>query len=116
MNAGLRTVFNIAQEWGLSDAELQVLLGVSGRSTFYRWKKDLSATPSPDLLDRLSYILGIYKALGILLPIREHALSWIKRPNNNPLFGGLRPLDRMLGGGIADLFLVRSHLDASRGP
>jgi hypothetical protein len=35
--------------------------------------------------------------------------------NTAPLFAGKSALDRMLGGQVADLFVVRQYLDAQRG-
>ncbi len=114
--AGLRTFFNIAQAWRLSTDEQMVLLGAPGRSTFFKWK----ATPQGadlkrDTLERLSYLLGIYKALQILLPDASAADAWMKKPNAAPLFGGKSALERMLGGNIGDLLAVRQYLDARRG-
>ena len=68
-----------------------------------------------DTLERLSYLLGIYKALQILLPAAAAADAWVKKPNSAPLFGGRSALDRMLGGNVADLVAVRQYLDARRG-
>ncbi len=114
--AGLRAFFNIARDWGLSTDEQMVLLGTPGRSTFFKWK---SAPDTADLkrdtLERLSYLLGIYKALQILLPAASAADAWVKKPNSAPLFGGQSALDRMLGGNVADLVAVRQYLDARRG-
>ncbi|CAN7538972.1 MbcA/ParS/Xre antitoxin family protein [Caballeronia sp. LjRoot31] len=114
--AGLRAFFNIARDWALSADEQIVLLGSPGRSTFFKWK----ATPQTarlgrDTLERLSLILGIYKALQILLPQAEAADGWIKRANTAPPFGGRRALDRMLAGNVSDLVAVRQYLDAMRG-
>ncbi|WP_109480362.1 MbcA/ParS/Xre antitoxin family protein [Paraburkholderia sp. C35] len=114
--AGLRAFFNIANAWELSTDEQIVLLGSPGRSTFFQWKKTpQSARLGRDTLERLSLLLGIYKALQILLPQPAAADSWIKRPNSAPPFGGRRALDRMLAGNISDLVAVRQYLDAMRG-
>ena len=114
--AGLRAFFNIARDWGLNTEAQMVLLGAPGRSTFFKWK---SAPDTADLkrdtLERLSYLLGIYKALQILLPDTAAADAWVKKPNTAPLFGGQSALDRMLGGNVADLVAVRQYLDAQRG-
>ncbi|MGH8779614.1 MbcA/ParS/Xre antitoxin family protein [Paraburkholderia sp.] len=115
-SAGLRAFFNIARDWDLSADEQIVLLGSPGRSTFFKWK----ATPHTarlghDTLERLSLVLGIYKALQILLPLPTAADSWVKQPNTAPPFGGRRALDRMLAGNISDLIAVRQYLDAMRG-
>ena len=111
----LRTFFNIAQAWKLSTAEQMALLGVTARSTFFKWKKGDVASLPKDTLERISYILGIYKALQILLPEPKAADAWVKQPNSAPLFGGISALERMAKGNVADLFVVRQYLDAQRG-
>ena len=64
---------------------------------------------------RLSYLLGIYKSLQILLPDARAADEWIRKPNDAPLFGGRSALERMMTGQVADLYVVRQYLDAERG-
>jgi len=68
-----------------------------------------------DTLERISYIVGIFKALQILLPNEKAADEWVKRPNEAPVFAGQSTLDRLLSGQVADLFVVRQYLDAQRG-
>jgi Protein of unknown function (DUF2384) len=113
--AGLRAFARIAEVWGLSVAEQQRLLGVTSRSTYFKWKKDPQVRLPRDTLERLSYLLGIYKALQILLPQAHAADEWVRRPNQEPLFGGRSALERMLSGNVADLYLVRQYLDSQRG-
>ena len=114
--AGLRAFFNIARDWDLSADEQMVLLGAPGRSTFFKWKSAPEvADLKRDTLERLSYLLGIYKALQVLLPATSAADAWIKKPNDVPLFVGKSALARMLGGNVADLVAVRQYLDARRG-
>ncbi|OYW37433.1 MAG: hypothetical protein B7Z35_10020 [Hydrogenophilales bacterium 12-61-10] len=114
--AGLRAFFNIARDWGLNTEAQMVLLGTPGRSTFFKWKSaPETADLKRDTLERLSYLLGIYKALQILLPDATAADAWVKKPNTAPLFGGQSALDRMLGGNVADLMVVRQYLDVQRG-
>lgn len=111
----LRTFFRIAELWDLTASEQMTLLGVSASSTFYKWKKQTDSVLPKDTLERISYILGIYKDLQILLPDTTAADSWIRKPNTAPLFGGQSALERMLSGQVADLYLVRQYLDAERG-
>ena len=113
--AALRTFFNIIEHWQLSPAEGQTLLGVP-ESTYFRWKKNPNqATVDADKLERISYILGIYKALRLIYSDEATADGWLRRQNTNPLFSGHQPLGRLLGGHVADLFVIRQHLDARRG-
>lgn len=115
----LRTFFRIAELWRLSVEEQMVLLGITARSTFFKWKKGEAAALPPalpkDALERISYLLGIYKALQILLPETKAADEWVHKANSAPPFGGRSALERMLSGQVADLFVVRQYLDAERG-
>jgi hypothetical protein len=113
--SALKAFFGIAQLWNLSAREQMTLLGLSARSTFYKWQKDPQVELPRDTLERLSYILGIYKALQILLPDEQAADRWIRKPNTAPIFGGRSALDQMLSGQVADLYRVRQYLDAERG-
>jgi hypothetical protein len=112
--AALRTFFRLADAWGLSVAEQTVLLGAA-RTTLYQWKQGKVGPLDRHLLERLSHLFGIYSALQILFPLPRRADEWIRKPNTAPLFGGRSALDRMLGGQVADLFVVRQYLDAQRG-
>lgn len=115
VGAALRTYFRIAKAWRLNVDEARSLLGNPARSTFFRWKGDDIGHVGQDVLERISYVLGIYKALHIIFPVPSQADAWIKKPNTAPLFDGASALDRMLAGQVADLFVVRQYLDAQRG-
>jgi antitoxin Xre/MbcA/ParS-like protein len=111
----LRAFFNIAAQWQLTVTQQRVLLGNPPSSTFFKWKKERKGPLSRDVLERISYVLGIYKALQILLPDTARADAWLHQPNAAPLFGGTSALARMLGGNVSDLYVVRQYLDAQRG-
>ncbi len=113
--AGLRAFTHIAERWGLTVADQLSLLGIASRSTFFKWRREREPRLPQDTLERLSYLLGIYKALQILLPDPQAADEWVRKPNNAPPFGGRSALERMLSGQVADLFIVRQYLDAQRG-
>jgi hypothetical protein len=113
--AALRTFWRISEAWQLDAAEQAALLGV-GRSTLYQWKQGkVGGGLDRHVLERLSYLFGIYAALQILLPAAQQADRWVRQPNAAPLFGGQSALARMLGGQVADLYVVRHYLDAQRG-
>src|SRR5689334_21132580 len=76
----LKAFFAITAKWGLNTEQERSLLGVP-KATFYRWKQHLEGALSPDTLERISYILGIYKALRILLPTEKAAHTWLHKPN-----------------------------------
>ena len=112
--AALRTFWRVAEFWKLTTAEQLVLLGVA-RTTLYQWKQGKVGPLDKHVLERLSYLFGIYAALQILLPVPERASEWIRKPNTAPFLGGRSALDRMLGGQVADLYVVRQYLDAECG-
>ena len=112
----LPAIFAIFSQWRLTGAQQMILLGLSNEKTLYNWKNQPEkAKLTRDLLERASYILGIYKSLQILLPDQVLADQWLATPNDNPLFNGAAPLDRLLAGQVVDLAVVRNFLDAERG-
>ncbi len=114
-HAALRTFWRIAEAWQLDVTEQATLLGI-GRTTLYQWKQGkVSAGLDRHVLERLSYLFGIYAALQILLPVGSQADAWVRKPNAAPVFGGSSALARMLAGQVADLYVVRHYLDAQRG-
>jgi hypothetical protein len=112
--AALRSFWRLAEAWKLTPAEQMTLLGV-GRSALYQWKAGKVGPLDRHVLERLSYLFGIHAALQLLLPDAQRAADWVRKPNTAPLFGGRSALQRMLGGQVADLFVVRQYLDAQRG-
>lgn len=112
--AGLTAFFSIAQEWGLTTDQQIILLGSPGRTTFFQWKRSLRGNLSRDTLDRLSYILGIYKDLHILFS-DDHVKQWLTNTNDNPLFNHQSPMAYMLEGSLTALADVRRYLDWARG-
>ena len=112
----LPAIFNIFGQWSLTGTQQMALLGLSNEKTLYNWKSHPEkAKVTRDLLERASYILGIFKSLEILLPDPVLADRWLTTPNDNPVFNGTAPLDRVLAGQVTDLALVRNFLDAERG-
>ena len=109
----LRTFFKIADAWGLREQEQMRVLGLDSRSTFQSWKRGAVASIPKDALERISYVMGIYKGLQILLP--KTANEWVRKPNNASVFGGRPAIDRMTSGNVADLYVVRQYIDAQRG-
>lgn len=106
--------FAITKKWKLTAEQQQGLLGGTvKRSTLYSLKI-AAGTRKQDELTRISYIVGIYKALHILLP-DQLADRWMTQPNDNRLFGSQTPLEYVIRAGIPGLQQVRRLLDASRG-
>src|SRR5688500_8649279 len=109
----LRAFFRLVKLWGLTMEQARVLLGRPSRATLYNWKAGRVRAVPHDALQRISYLLGIHKALQILYSDPALADAWVQRPN--AAFGGQSALERMLAGDVSDLAAVRAHLDAARG-
>jgi hypothetical protein len=112
---GLRTFFNIAEEWGLTADQQRTLLGGISKSSLHNWKAGNASALSRDQLERVSLVLGIYKAMALLFADGDGGKRWLKADNTEAVFGGFSPLSRMLRGGIEDLYVTRRYLDAWRG-
>jgi hypothetical protein len=112
--AALRTFFNLVERWEVRDEDARGLLGGVSNGLYYAWKKDPERTLDSDRLARISYLIGIFKALNILYSKRL-ADAWVQLPNSNRLFAGQKPLDFMIKGGLSAMQTVRRLLDARRG-
>jgi hypothetical protein len=108
---GLEVFGRIADLWGLSVREREIVLGLPP-STYERWRASrVMSERAPHIEERLSYVVRIYAALATLLPLPDRATAWVKQPNTAPPFGGRSALDRMLGGRVGDLKAVADYLD-----
>jgi hypothetical protein len=109
----MRAFFRLAGIWGLTMEEARVLLGRPSRARLYNWKAGKVRGLPYDTVQRISYLLGIHKALQILYSEPHLADAWVRRAS--VAFGGQSALERMLAGDVSDLAAVRAHLDAARG-
>jgi len=112
--SALKAFFNIVERWGLRDEDARALLGGLSNGPYYAWRKKPERTLDADTLTRVSYLVGVFKALGILYGERL-ADEWVRLPNANPVFGGRTPLEYMKAGGLPAMQTVRRLLAARRG-
>lgn len=112
--AAIKAVVRLAGIWGLGGAEAAQLLGVAERTWFRMKKGTWSGALSQDELTRASALIGIFKGLQIIFS-RPLSDEWVGLANQGALYGGRRPLDVMLDGGIPAMLMVRRHVDALRG-
>jgi hypothetical protein len=112
--SALMGFFKLAASWQIRDEDARELLGGLSSSAWYEWKKNPARVLEVDRITRISYLLGIYKALHILYGDKL-ADEWVQLPNTNPIFNGRTPLAYMLGGGLLAMQTVRRLLDARRG-
>jgi hypothetical protein len=112
--SAIKGLLRIAAHWKLRDDDTRALLGGISTGSFYGLKNRTNKTLDEDQLTRISFLIGIYKALNILYSPKL-ADAWIELPNTNSMFGGNTPLSYMKKGGIPAFVRVRQLLDARRG-
>jgi hypothetical protein len=115
----LRTFLAIADLWRLTEEERRLVLGLPSRSTFHNWVKLArehgELTLSVDVLTRISAVLGIHQALGVLHASEREGVAWLRGPHDAVVFGGRPPLGLVTSGTQDGLLTVRRFLDAARG-
>ena len=110
-----KMVVRLFDYWQISASDQASLLGLSpdSRATVARYRKGDPLADSTDLLARAGHLLGIHKALRIMLPHdRDLAYRWVSTPNRR--FGGRMPLET-LKQGYEGILAVRRYLDFERG-
>lgn len=112
--SAIKVFFNIMTKWSVRDEDARTLLGGVSNGQFYELKKNPNRTLDADTLTRISFLIGIFKALNILYSTKL-ADAWVQRPNTNPVFGGQTALAYMMKGGVPAMQTVRRLLDARRG-
>jgi hypothetical protein len=115
----LRTFVTIADLWALTEEQRILILGYPSRSTYHNWCKKAREhddfTLDVDVLTRISAVLGIHQALGILFPHERLGIEWLRSPHNAVVFGGNPPIDLIASGSQDGLLTVRRFLDGARG-
>ncbi len=112
--SALKAFFNIMAHWKVRDEDARALLGGVSNGPYYEMKRQPERLLDADRLTRISYLVGIFKALNILYS-EALADAWMQLPNTNRIFAGQTPLDYMVRGGLPALQTVRRLLDARRG-
>jgi hypothetical protein len=112
--AAITSALNIMDKWSCSEKEKMALLGI-GRSTLHKYHSaPSSARLSPDLLERISYLLNIHAILRMLFENPENVYGFMRMPNHNAFFNGKAPMEILSSGLVSALYEVHRHLDAIR--
>ena len=100
LKSGLAALALIAERWDLHD---------DSRTRLVSGNKGTASTVS-DCLERVSHILGIYRAATALFRHREAVLlQWLRARNNAPPFAGFSPIETILDG--RNLSEIRGYLE-----
>jgi hypothetical protein len=111
-----------SKKWNLTVEEVADLLGGIPTRSYHDLKRKALANQSinlsRDCLERISLLLGISKALQIVVPSgrEDLAYAWFNQPNDHPIFDGRSVKKYLLERkSIEGLYTVRRYLDAARG-
>jgi transcriptional regulator with XRE-family HTH domain len=113
-HVALKGFFGICREWGCTQEEMMQLLGGVSRSTLAQYQKLPHVKLSRDTLERISYILGIYKSLRAMYPTAERANRRVRLETSEVPFSGTSALDFMARGSMKHLMEARRYFDAKR--
>lgn len=107
MQAALRNVLRILDDWGATSDEVCRILSVA-REDFDNWRVCPPQTVGSDVVERIVLIESISNRLNVLFPL-NHA-RWPKLPNDSPAFGGVAPMSVLATGHVADIRRVERWL------
>ncbi len=113
--AAIEGFLRLTELWRIKDADARQLLGGLSTGSFHAFKKqEKHRNLAQDTLTRISFLIGIFKALNILYsePLAD---AWMTLPNRNPIFRGATPLAYILQQGLPGMLEVRRLLDSRRG-
>lgn len=94
---GLKTFFNISRLWDLTPDQEATLLGLTNHDRLIELREEkYTGVIAKEMLQRISFVLSIYKQLNTLLPAPDSADKWLSLPNSAPLFNGESALSFLL--------------------
>lgn len=108
-SAAVCILARLSQAWNLSEEEVARLIGEEPQVVL-RWQEKPENTPNT-AVERISALLGVFRAINTLLPQAASADGWIRRPNQASLFGGRSALALMIEGGLPAMRQVRQYLN-----
>jgi hypothetical protein len=106
----MRIVELIEKAWHLDELEAAALLGCDDEE-MNRWRSDAGTMPDEVVL-RISLLLAIHRALGVLLPRKETPNPWVKAHTSWHRQYGVTALDYMIAEGLPGIRKVRDYLEA----
>lgn len=109
-SVAVRVFRDICKLWGLSYEQSLTLLGGHQESRNHR--DEAFSELTAESIQRISYVLGIYENLQLLLPDSTASDQWMSAKNNAHIFNGKSALEKILSGDIQDLKQVHQYLYA----
>jgi len=106
----ISTYVNIMQQWEVSSEDQLSLLGLNVGLSVEKLKGPHFSFMTQEVLERISFVLKIYKYLQMLFPKGEQSNAWIKKSND--AFGGETALSVILTDKNDGLLKVTEYLSS----
>lgn len=88
------------------------MLGISSLALLRAWRGGGLTGFSAEALERISVVVGIFKALNTMLPDAARADAWMRKQNKAPLLQGQSAIAFIVEGGLERLQALRAYLHA----
>lgn len=98
----------VAADWALSEAERAGVLGLPNVQAYRHWL-ETDGPVAAEALERVSLLVGIYRALLAQVPSGQTG-RWLRQ--SLAVFDGRSASQVILSDGLAGLYRVREYLDA----
>lgn len=120
----LAAFLRVSAAWHLDEPQERMLLGQPSPETLRSWKANRTGALSLDQVERISYVLRIFRLLqergsateSEPAPSPGKPTDWLLAPRAEPIFGGRRPIDVMCLEDIRGLRQVAQFLQALEAP
>ena len=112
MPAAFRVAVRTLNAWGYSADEMARVLALNP-AQFQRYRATglPEETANSDLITRVSLVLGIERALKLLLAEESDIQNWLNRPSKAPLFKKATPKSIMMNGQLGEIRKIHKYLD-----
>lgn len=104
-----KMVTRLFEYWKLSTSDQLVLLGLRSRTTLSKYRNGNPMANKRDLIERVSYLLGIHAQLRLIYPMNKNLVyGWMT--SNISDFYGQTPVDIVRLRGIVGLSMLHAYL------
>lgn len=107
-SVALTALKRITERWRLQKQQIPLLVQRSARTVRDWFERDRGSL-DPDVLERISHLIGIYDGLHRIFGDNAYADRWIHEPNE--AFQGRSPGDILLSGKFTALVEVRQYIE-----
>lgn len=95
----VRAFFDLVEVLGIHPVRVQGMLGNISSSRYQRWRNQPATRFPLESYRRMEAFLRLWDCLLAFFNEQSIAQEWVIKPNRNPIFAGLAPIDALSGPG-----------------